>query len=88
MVLDRFAWLLRSIQVTAQRPLQFPIPPHQFEETDGVAHGMDAADFVGVDGGDGDGFDAKTFATGDEEHLGFVIETVGAAEQFRDEMPM
>ncbi len=49
---------------------------------------MDAADFVGVDGGDGDGFDAKTFAAGDEEHLGFVIETGSAAEQLGDEMSM
>ena len=68
--------------------LQFPIPSHQFEEADGVARGMDAADFVGVDGADEDGFDAKTFATGDEEHLGFVIETVGAAEQLGDEIAM
>ena len=76
---------------TNERPalaLQLPVSPHQFEEADGVAHGMDAADFVGVNGGDGDGFDAEAFTTGDDEHFGFVIETIGAAEYFGNEMSM
>src|SRR6202171_4840780 len=49
---------------------------------------MDAADFVGVNGGDGNRFDAKAFTAGHDKHFVFVIETVGAAEYFGNEMSM
>ena len=45
---------------------------------------MDAADFVGVNGTDGNGFDFLPFATGDDKHFGFVIETVCAAQHVRN----
>jgi hypothetical protein len=34
------------------RELQFSITPHQLEETNRITNGMDAADFVGVNGCD------------------------------------
>jgi hypothetical protein len=40
---------------------------------------MDAADFVGVNGGDGDRLNAAAFAAGDDQHFGFVVEAIGAA---------
>ena len=55
------------------------------KKRDGIAHRMDAADFVGIDGVIGTDCDATAFPAGDDEHFGFVIEAAGATENFRNE---
>src|SRR5436305_12747483 len=68
--------------------LQFSIAPHQFEETQGIPHGIDAADFVGINRGDRDGRDAMAFPARDDEHFGFVLEPAGAAQNIRNDVAM
>src|SRR5213082_3083255 len=68
--------------------LQFPISPHQFEETQGIPHGIDAADFVGINRGDRDGRDAMAFPARDDEHFGLVLEPAGAAQNIRNDVAM
>ena len=49
---------------------------------------MNAAHFVRVNGADRHGVDAKTFATGNDQHLRFVIEPLRAAEKFWNQLPV
>src|SRR5205085_4897333 len=56
------------------------VPPHQFEKPERVAHRMDAAHLIGIHRGDGHRFDPATFAAGDDQHFGFVVETIRATE--------
>ena len=60
----------------SQTPLQFLVAPHQFEEAERIPDGMDAADFVRINGRDRHRFDVAPFAAGDNQHLGFVVETI------------
>ena len=50
-----------------------------------VAHRMDAADFIAVNGADRDRFDPAAFAAGDDQHFGFVVEALRALEQIRNQ---
>jgi len=61
--------------------LRRAVAGHEFVETDGVADGADFAFFLAVNGADGDGGNLESGAGGDEEHLGFVIECIGLAEE-------
>src|SRR5437773_11577525 len=47
---------------------------------------MNLAHLIGVNGRNWDGFDPVTFAAGDDEHFGFVIETVPAAKQLGNQL--
>src|SRR6266536_6301123 len=67
-------------------PLGLAIAPHQFEETESVAHRTDVAHFVGIDGRDGNRFDSIALAAGNDEHFSFVIETLHAAKQLRNQL--
>ena len=49
---------------------------------------MDAADLVGINGADGNRFDATSVATGQNEHLRFVFKAIGATKQFGNQLPM
>src|SRR4029077_3126454 len=79
--------LCRSVQPT-WLPLQIPIAPHQFEETHGIPHRIDAADFVGIDGRDRNRCDAMAFPARDDQHFGFVLEPAGAAQNFGNDIAM
>src|SRR5213592_3030084 len=65
-----------------------PIAPHQFEKAEGVADGVDAADFIGINGADGNRGDPATGATGEDKHFGFVVEALGASQETRDNAAM
>ena len=47
---------------------------------------MNLAHLIGVNGGNWDRLDLVAFAAGDDEHFRFVIETVPAAEQRRNQL--
>ncbi len=78
----------RSESAAHRLPLQIPIAPHQFEETHGIPHRIDAADFVGIDGRDRNRCDAMAFPARDDEHFGLVLEPAGAAQNFRNDIAM
>ena len=62
------------------------VAPHHFEKTNCVPQGMDLAHLIGVNGSNWDGLDLVAFAAGDDEHFRFVIETVPAAKQLRNQL--
>src|SRR5215471_2050510 len=68
--------------------LQLSVTSHQFEEAQGVTHRIDAANFIGIDRGNGNGRDAMPSPAHDDEHFGFVFEPTGTAQDFRDDVPM
>ena len=64
----------------------FSIATHKFEKAKSVAHWTNVAHFVGVNSCDRDGFDLIAFAAGNHEHFSFVIETLPAAKQLRNQL--
>ena len=86
------ARMSRAILISALRPtrppLQLLVSPHQLEETQRVAHRVDAANFIGINCGNGNGGDAMPFPARDDEHFAFVFEPTGTAQNFRDDVTM
>ena len=68
--------------------LEFSVSPHQLEETQRVTHRVDAANFIGIDRGNGNGCDALPFPARNDEHFRFVFEPAGTAQNFRNDVAM
>ena len=63
-----------------QSAAECSVAPHQLEKTNCVAHRMNLAHLIGVNGANRNGFDPVTLAAGDDEHFSFIIEAVRTAK--------
>ena len=51
-------------------------------------HWIDAANFIGIDRGNGNGGDSIPSPARDDQHFGLVFEPTGTAQNFRDDVAM
>src|SRR5438270_1410285 len=70
----------RDTKVPSTLRLRFPVASHQLEKPQGIADGMNAADFVRIHGGNWHRRNSKTFLAGQEQHFSFIIEPVSPGE--------
>jgi len=81
------AWNSRELR-TIGSGADAPVPPHQFEKAERVAHEMDLADLVGVNSRDWHRLDLVAFTASDDERFGVVIESVPAPKHVWNELSM